>query len=703
MTSRLLSLIFLISGVSLNAQVEVFTTASDVGLTMNNVGVIGNSFKGSFQLSGAPSCEYPKNSGIEHLFEGGIWVGANIKGSFAVSTAAYDNSKGYSTGAGGYEMTAEQTAVITERSSLFNSKKYSAEAISHQDFLADFTDKNVVVPGTQIKITDHNQPLGFDVHLESYNWNYAFSNFFVIMDYTFTNNGQDVLDSVYIGMFANAVIRNVNVTPAGSGGTAFYNKGGNGYNDSLHIGYCYDAAGDPGFTESYFGHKFLGAEDKNGYHHPSVDSAIKVNYNAWTWSNTSEPLLFSPATDDQKYKKLTQGLNWRNDWKEEYDTIPPKHQGVYLADKINDPGNRSDLVSIGPFRDVQPGDQVRISFAILCAKKNEDGKPNSENNAFQQQKLVSNAIWAQTAYYGEDKNGNGILDPGEDLNGNGKLDRYILPAPPNIPATRFVPGDNQMEIYWSDNAESSIDPISREKDFAGYRIYLSKLGFDVEKTINPIESMKEIAVYDLIGDKLFYETGFDDIKLAEPKTFEGDTNQYFYKYTITGLLNGWQYIASVSAFDRGDEEAKLESLESSPLANSKRVFMGTPPNKDLEENGPFVYPNPYYLEAGWEGFSQRQTTKKLMFANLPERCVIRIFNMAGDLIDEIDHDQNYDGSDTEWFTQFSDVETTEFSGGEHGWDLISSEGQNIARGLYLFSVKDLETNKVYKGKFTIIK
>ena len=131
--------------------------------------------------------------------------------------------------------------------------------------------------------------------------------------------------------------------------------------------------------------------------------------------------------------------------------------------------------------------------------------------------------------------------------------------------------------------------------------------------------------------------------------------------------------------------------------------MGTPPNSDPENNGPFAYPNPYYLNASWEGFSQRQTTKKLIFANLPKKCVIRVFNPAGDLITQIDHDSEYSGDDIQWFKEFSDPEQTVFSGGEHAWDLISSQGQNVARGLYIFTVEDLENNKLYKGKFTIIK
>ena len=161
-------------------------------------------------------------------------------------------------------------------------------------------------------------------------------------------------------------------------------------------------------------------------------------------------------------------------------------------------------------------------------------------------------------------------------------------------------------------------------------------------------------------------------------------------------------MATLTAFDTGDKEANLSSLESSRNTNSTRAFMGTAPNEDLKENGPFAYPNPYYLDAAWEGISQRQTSKRIQFANLPETCTISIFSVAGDLIASLDHNSDYSG-DIGWYEQFSDKEKTTFSGGEHSWDLISSEGQIIARGLYVFTVKDLKNNKLYKGQFTVIK
>jgi hypothetical protein len=43
------------------------------------------------------------------------------------------------------------------------------------------------------------------------------------------------------------------------------------------------------------------------------------------------------------------------------------------------------------------------------------------------------------------------------------------------------------------------------------------------------------------------------------------------------------------------------------------------------------------------------------------------------------------------------------AGGEHAWDLVTDNDQAIATGLYLFTVKNLDTGDIKRGKFAIIK
>jgi hypothetical protein len=116
-----------------------------------------------------------------------------------------------------------------------------------------------------------------------------------------------------------------------------------------------------------------------------------------------------------------------------------------------------------------------------------------------------------------------------------------------------------------------------------------------------------------------------------------------------------------------------------------------------------VYPNPYYARAVWDGAGERN--RKIYFYNLPRRCSIRVYTLAGDIVTELEHDAaTYTGTDIEWFRRFGGTETSpQFAGGEHAWDLISRYEQALASGLYLFSVKDQETGETSTGKFLVIK
>jgi hypothetical protein len=683
---------------------EKTTSSSNVRLNVTNSGTYGNAFRGYKNGSGNPSGEYPAGSGVEHLFESGIWFGGLINGAtVGVSTAAVDAPQGYSTGAAGFEFYPEQGDVLEELSSLRNSPYYSPDAISHQDFIGVYSDVNVQVPGTQIQIGGHIDPLFIKVKSRSFNWNYGFSDFFVILDFDIENVGEYTIDSAYFGLWANTVVRNINVTPAGSGGAAFYNKGGNGYLDSLQMAYCYDHSGDVGFTNSYVGQKFLGAEDKNGFQHPISNPRFKAHYNAWQFNSTSDPVYFQPTNDNTRYQKLTKGLNDQQCWNQNNSSNSNCGSKSY-QEQLNDLGNRSDLVSVGPFLNFEPGDQIKVSYAFIFARKKEDGNPNSDNNAFQRSTFLSNASWAQTAYNGEDINFNGILDDGEDNNGDGLLTRFVLPSPPDIPNTKIITSDNKIEIFWQDNSERSIDPISQEKDFEGYRLYMTKLGFDVTDVPNLQRDLVKIAEYDIRDNGYGYETGFASVKLDKPIIIDG--SEYQYKYTIEKVLNGWQYAVSVTAFDRGNEENNLESLESSSVSNNFRAFAGKPINGSITKNEPFVYPNPYYAGASWEGRSSfQEQSRKLYFANLPKHCEINVFTLAGDFLDKITHHDDYNGDDIRWNQTFGSENPSQnvFSGGEHGWNLLTENTQIIARGLYLFTVKNLETGDLYKGKFAIIK
>jgi hypothetical protein len=75
-----------------------------------------------------------------------------------------------------------------------------------------------------------------------------------------------------------------------------------------------------------------------------------------------------------------------------------------------------------------------------------------------------------------------------------------------------------------------------------------------------------------------------------------------------------------------------------------------------------IVPNPYYAYSAYE---VNQLDNRIKITNLPERCTITIFNMAGQLVETISKDNP---------TTFQD------------WDLKNNKGIPIASGVYLFHI-----------------
>lgn len=690
---------FLLVVYATNAQVKnesKVTTASRLGLTINNYGTFGRPNVRA-NTSGPPSMSYPNGEGVDHLFESGIWIGAYVDGQARVSTSSFEASAGYSTGGSGFEFSA--TSQIKERSKKKNSSVYSSSAVSHQDFLINMTDSYTVVPGTSQPISGHLNPLKASVKLETYNWDYSYANFFVICNYEITNNSDRIWDSVYIGQFADLVVRNIFVTK--QTGTAFFNKGRNGVDEKYKSIYAYlssKGADDINYAASYGALQFLGMDWRGKFFNPDKPqiftndnfSAPKVNYNFWVFGSTSAPWI-RPDDEQTRYNKLSSSVD-TNDLNS--NTGPT----------FGTPSNWLQLLSAGPLRSINPGEKFTYTVAYVCAKEIRENAIDQGtailSTPASRLELTEHYKRCRATYLGEDTDEDGIYTNEKDLNKNGILDRYVLPEPPEKPNAKIISSDKKVEIYWSNNAEFSLDPVSRTKDFEGYRIYRSKLGDDLKPNFSDAKNL--IAQWDSSGNEIGFNNGFEIIKLHTPIQFDEDTTKYYYKYSMDNLSNGWQYLFVLSAFDKGNKALNLESLESQ---TEFKVFTGTEENNFVsadQKTKVGVYPNPYNTNAAWDGTTSR--TRKLYFYNLPARCEITIYTTSGDVISSFAHDaKNYNGEGIDWFTKLGDVSKTVMSGGEHAWDLLSESKNLITQGIYLYSVKDVQSGIVQTGSFAVIK
>jgi hypothetical protein len=659
---------------------------SNLGISFTTVGTVGRPNVRNVPV-GEPSMEYPRGSGTEHLFEAGIWLGANVNGEIRVSTSAVTNSAGYSQGAAGFEFT-NNGQLFLQRSSLVNDPNYSPVAISHQDLIAQFTDRNTTI-GNQA-IAGHTTPLFADIVMESYNWNFGFTEALTIVKYDITNNSQDAWRDFYFGIYSDMVVRNVNTTV--ETGSAYFNKGGMGWLDEQYAMYIFDrGSADQPRINTHAASVILGSEYRGVEFHPRRASEViqaglqppRVSPDFWLFGSGAGD--FSRPNDDlERYNRMV--AEWPIN----------QNRNALRNDGYSANGNYIQLNTIGPFPVIAAGETVTVYISFVAAAMPQQFQSlvpaqvqnvNDIDNEDSRANLVENIGWAFRLFDGTE-------------NEDGSRTRFLVPEPPTVPNMRVELNEGTASIYWDNTSEASIDPVTREQDFAGYKLYRTNLGDDLRGTIST--NAQVLREWDLPGSGVGFNTGFDDIRLPQPVTFPDDPNEYHYKYQVSGMLNGWQYLFSVTAFDQGDD--RTPPLETSINANAVRVFPGTVVNtnfgSDEAEFKVGVYPNPYRINAAWDGSTP--FNRRIMFYNLPERAEIRVYTLAGEIVASMEHDaQTYTG-DTRWFRDFS-APNRILSGGEHAWDLLSAANQNLTTGLYLYTVYDKNSGKVQQGRFVVIK
>ena len=621
-----------------------------LGITLTNYGFIGNNF-----VSRSPSFEYPLGSNNEHLVRAGFWIGAEAiddQGAFTgVSTGAIDGSQGSSAQAA-TEFTPASLE-IRERSALSNSPVFARDAISEEDYIGFFVDE----PARKFSPENH-RPLNIAVRQENYDWSFSDYAHFNIFHLVITNRGLP-LRNAWVGLYgelASGTRADYSVWPPSSSGSTtggWFKKKWVEYDAPQRLfreHYCFNqpvpSACNLAHVPEWVGFSLLGA--KQGADTTDLLPRKQVTLAAWTY----DPGSALRDQDVERYAIMSSG--------QIQDLTGSPDFQPFTGDPI-------ELLAVGPFEEIDPGDSIRVDFAFVGGAEIPD--------------IQRHTAVAQRAYA---------------LN-------YLVPVPPPSPRFRLVAREQAVDLYWDDSPERALDPTSPTPlDFEGYRLYFGEDRLDLH----------QIAEYDLATpphDTTGFNTGLGGCRLPTPVTFDGV--EYQYRYTIDGLRDGFRYFAAATAYDLGTPD--IESLESGVSQNKVMVIPGPAPGEDLsrELNGDqdkvLVFPNPYRVEARWD-LGQKVRDHYLWFSNLPERCALRIYTLSGDLVFQTDFDGgSYSGQGARGVydpRRELDVKSPTLSGTTYAWNLITREGQAAATGLYLYSIDD-KTGKRQRavGKFLIVK
>lgn len=203
---------------------------SEVNACMTNWGILGSQMRDPYRMESqggcfmmnpdseaiAPSFEFPVGSGLEYLFQGGIWIGAKINDTI-YTTVGWDGWQWI------YELWPDSfpQGAIIERSTIPETTCYSPDAISNQDIIAVYTDTSADIPMSPWHQDpfDNRKHFPLDVRItqKSYSWSIPGFDKFIIAEYSMENIGTYLLSQIYIGFYMDTDIMHIDEPPIRAG------------------------------------------------------------------------------------------------------------------------------------------------------------------------------------------------------------------------------------------------------------------------------------------------------------------------------------------------------------------------------------------------------------------------------------------------------------------------------------------------------
>jgi hypothetical protein len=334
------------------------------------------------------------------------------------------------------------------------------------------------------------------------------------------------------------------------------------------------------------------------------------------------------------------------------------------------------------------------------------------------------------------------------INGKETHVRFVTSSSSVPPNMRVVAGDDKVIVHWDNRSELIPDPMSLKNDFEGYEIWRADdwhrpIGTsestgpssdlwslldsgDLVNGVSPdndfkqpekyggfkyeplaqiehrdafIRSFEQIIKYDPLGPipcpPGLTDEECDTVEALARWNLGYEGGRQYYQYVDRDVKNGMPYFYSVVAYDHTfDAKGRPYRVgeHDYPYSNFRYVVpqSSTQNANAFREEDVYVVPNPVTAAsmAAWTlgPMNADPSGEKLEFRNLPRcRSTVRIYTVAGDLVQTLSHD----GTN---------------GVGTLPWNLVSRKGQSITSGIYLYSVEpsDRRFRRII-GKFVVIR
>jgi len=126
--------------------------------------------------------------------------------------------------------------------------------------------------------------------------------------------------------------------------------------------------------------------------------------------------------------------------------------------------------------------------------------------------------------------------------------------------------DEKVTLYWDDVAERSVDVVSGEMDFEGYRIYKAFADMSSSRSIDWGTEIYGVDGLDLLGYVPIAQydlgNGWQDYDRYNPYFYLGDNSGLQYTWTDFDVVNGVRYRYAITAYDHPDTAQGIGTNES---------------------------------------------------------------------------------------------------------------------------------------------
>jgi hypothetical protein len=314
----------------------------------------------------------------------------------------------------------------------------------------------------------NTEPMGVRVEQRTYSWGYGPAANYIYVNCKITNMNTFAIDSLYVGYFMD--------NDVGPGDLNVQGVGPNddliGFDRGLNLGYTYDSNfNEPGWSTSagYIGVVFC-------------ESPLGLTaFSTWTRDGPEGDVDY-PDRDDLKYAQLR-------------GTDIPGDPDPRIFETFDEPQDVRHLNSSGPILSFGPGETISVTLAVVMGASLDELRSNAER-AVQQFEMG-----------------------------------YLGTAPPPPPVLVATPQDRRVYLSWDSTPESTVDLITGEADFEGYRVYRSPTGVEgtwellADYDVMGSQTAKAVTVsYQVGGSKV--EFGFDEFWGTDQDTLAFVGNDY---------------------------------------------------------------------------------------------------------------------------------------------------------------------------------